>query len=92
MDFTKSHDVVMAAQQRDLVLQRVDDVEASYRQTQVEMSETEHRVHELQCAVGEVAGADHYPGSHGGQSGAAAGAEGEPAGSRVEEDTVADQV
>src|SRR5580692_10105547 len=33
MDFTKSHDVVVAAQQRDLVLQRLSDVEASYRQT-----------------------------------------------------------
>jgi len=47
MEFTKSHDVVVAAQQRDLVLQRLNDVEASYRQTQVEMSDTEHRVHEL---------------------------------------------
>jgi uncharacterized protein involved in exopolysaccharide biosynthesis len=47
VDFTKSHGVVMAAQQRDLVLQRLNDVEASYRQTQVEMSETKHRVQEL---------------------------------------------
>jgi uncharacterized protein involved in exopolysaccharide biosynthesis len=47
MDFTKSHDVVVAAQQRDLVLQRLNDVEASYRQTQVEMSGTEQRVREL---------------------------------------------
>src|SRR5580698_2805983 len=47
MEYTKSHDVVVAAQQRDLVLQRLNDVEASYRQTQVEMSDTEHRVHEL---------------------------------------------
>jgi polysaccharide biosynthesis protein PslE len=47
LDFTKSHDVVAAAQQRDLVLQRLNDVEASYRQTQVEMSDTEHRVQEL---------------------------------------------
>src|SRR5580704_4549899 len=47
MDFTKSHDVVVAAQQRDLVLQRLSDVEASYRQTQVEMSGTEQRVREL---------------------------------------------
>ena len=31
MDFTKSHGVVMAAQQRDLVLQRLNDVEASYQ-------------------------------------------------------------
>ncbi len=45
--FTQAHGVVMAAPQRDLVLQRLDNVEASYRQTQSEMSETEHRVHEL---------------------------------------------
>ena len=47
MDFAKSHGVIVAAQQRDLVLQRLNDVEASYRQTQVEMSETGHRVQEL---------------------------------------------
>ena len=47
VDFTKSRGVVMAAQQRDLALQRVDELEASYQETQVEMSETEHRVQEL---------------------------------------------
>ena len=47
VDFTAQHQVVMAAQQRDLVLQRLDSVEASYQQTQVEMSETAHRVREL---------------------------------------------
>jgi uncharacterized protein involved in exopolysaccharide biosynthesis len=45
--FTNNHDVVMAAQQRDLVLQRLDAVEAIYRQTRVDMSETENRVQEL---------------------------------------------
>src|SRR5271166_2870139 len=47
VDFTKTHGVVMAAQQRDLALQRVDELEATYRQAQVEISETEHRVQEL---------------------------------------------
>jgi uncharacterized protein involved in exopolysaccharide biosynthesis len=47
VDFTKTRGVVMAAQQRDLALQRVDELEASYQATQVEMSETEHRVQEL---------------------------------------------
>jgi len=47
VDFTKNRGVVMAAQQRDLALQRVDELEASYQETQVEMSETEHRVQEL---------------------------------------------
>ena len=54
LDFTKSHDVVVAAQQRDLVLQRLNDVEASYRQTQVEMSETEHRVQELDTQLAKL--------------------------------------
>ena len=47
VDFTKSRGVVMAAQQRDLALQRVDELETAYQQTQVEMSETERRVQEL---------------------------------------------
>jgi uncharacterized protein involved in exopolysaccharide biosynthesis len=54
MGFTKSHDVVLAAQQRDLVLQRLDDVEASYRQTQIEMSEAAHRVRELDAQLAKV--------------------------------------
>src|SRR5271154_2180009 len=48
LSFTDSHDVVMAGAQRDLVLQRLNEVEASYRQTQVEMSENGRRVHELE--------------------------------------------
>ena len=47
VDFTESRGVVMAGQQRDLALQRVDELEASYQETQVKMSETEHRVQEL---------------------------------------------
>jgi uncharacterized protein involved in exopolysaccharide biosynthesis len=47
VDFTKSRGVVMAAQQRDLALQRLDELEASFQDNQVEMSETEHRVQEL---------------------------------------------
>jgi uncharacterized protein involved in exopolysaccharide biosynthesis len=35
MNFTKSHDVVVAAQQRDLVLQRLDELSATYQETQV---------------------------------------------------------
>jgi uncharacterized protein involved in exopolysaccharide biosynthesis len=54
LDFTKSHDVVVAAQQRDLVLQRLNDVEASYRQTQVEMADTAYRVHELSAQLAKL--------------------------------------
>ena len=50
-DFTGAHRVVMAAQQRDLLLQRVSEVEASYRQTQVEISETTHRIQELRSQM-----------------------------------------
>lgn len=47
LDFTNTHDVVMAAQQRDLLLQRINDVEANYRQGQTQMAEADHRVREL---------------------------------------------
>lgn len=47
VDFTKRHGVVMAGQQRDLVLKRLDDVEGSYRQTERDMAEIAHRIQEL---------------------------------------------
>lgn len=53
-DFTTSHDVVMAAQQRDLVLQRMNDVEAHYRQNQLEMSGTDHRIQELDAQLAKL--------------------------------------
>jgi uncharacterized protein involved in exopolysaccharide biosynthesis len=52
--FTKSHGVVVAAQQRDLLLQRLDAAEAIYGQTQLQMAETEHRVRELEGEVAEL--------------------------------------
>jgi uncharacterized protein involved in exopolysaccharide biosynthesis len=51
VEFTKSHGVVMAAQQRDLVLRRLDEEEASYRRTQVEISESERRIQQLNAQV-----------------------------------------
>ncbi|MGC2273605.1 MAG: Wzz/FepE/Etk N-terminal domain-containing protein [Candidatus Sulfotelmatobacter sp.] len=54
VDFTTSHNVVVAAQQRDLMLQRLDDAEARYGQTQVEMSEAERRVHELDTQLAKL--------------------------------------
>ena len=47
LGFTRTHNVVMAGEQRDLVLQRIDDSEASYRQIEVEISETQRRALEL---------------------------------------------
>jgi uncharacterized protein involved in exopolysaccharide biosynthesis len=52
--FTKSRGVVAAGQQRDLVLHRLDDVEASYRQTQADISQAEHRVQELNTELAEL--------------------------------------
>ena len=52
--FTNDHSVVMAAQQRDLVLQRLDAVEAIYKQTRVEMSETAKRVQELDLQLAKL--------------------------------------
>jgi uncharacterized protein involved in exopolysaccharide biosynthesis len=54
LDFTKSHDVVSAGQQRDLILHRIDDVEAAYKQTQVQLSEATHRVQELEKEIIEL--------------------------------------
>lgn len=51
VDFTKARGVVMAAQQRDLALQRLDSLEASYQETQVEKTGTEHRVQELNAQL-----------------------------------------
>jgi uncharacterized protein involved in exopolysaccharide biosynthesis len=50
-EFMNKHDVVMATQQRDLALERLEKVEASYRQDQVEMSETAHRAQELKSQL-----------------------------------------
>jgi uncharacterized protein involved in exopolysaccharide biosynthesis len=52
--FTKSHDVVVAAQQRDLILQRLDAAEGSYGRTQLQMGETDHRIRELDAEVAEL--------------------------------------
>jgi uncharacterized protein involved in exopolysaccharide biosynthesis len=52
--FTKRRGVVMAAQERDLMLQRVDELETSYQGTQIEVSETEHRVQELNAQLAKL--------------------------------------
>jgi uncharacterized protein involved in exopolysaccharide biosynthesis len=54
VEFTQSRGVVMAAQQRDLVLQRLDELAASYHETQVQMSETEHRVREIDAQLARL--------------------------------------
>jgi uncharacterized protein involved in exopolysaccharide biosynthesis len=47
LDYTNGRAVVVAALQRDLLLRRINDVEASYGQTEMQMSETDRRIREL---------------------------------------------
>jgi len=47
LHFTSGHRVVAAAQQRDLALQKLSEVDGSYRQTRIELAETQQRVWEL---------------------------------------------
>ncbi len=49
--FTSSKGVVSAAQQRDLALQRLSDVDANYRQAQIELAETRRRAQELESQL-----------------------------------------
>jgi uncharacterized protein involved in exopolysaccharide biosynthesis len=45
--FSQTHSVVAAAQQRDLTLQKLSDVDANYRQIQIDLAESQRRVQEL---------------------------------------------
>ena len=47
LQFTARHGVVAAAQQRDLALQKLSEVDASFRQTRIELADTQQRVSEL---------------------------------------------
>jgi uncharacterized protein involved in exopolysaccharide biosynthesis len=51
LSFTKNRGVVVAAQQRDLLLQRLDAAAGTYGQTQLQMAETEHRIRELELEM-----------------------------------------
>jgi polysaccharide biosynthesis protein PslE len=48
MQFTSVHRVIEAAQERDLALTKLSDLDAGYRQTQIDLSETGQRISELQ--------------------------------------------
>ena len=54
VEFTKRHGVVMAGQQRDLVLKRLDDEEGSYRQTERDLAEIAHRSQELDAQLAKL--------------------------------------
>jgi uncharacterized protein involved in exopolysaccharide biosynthesis len=51
LEFTSGHGVVAAAQERDLALQKLSEVDASYRQTRIELAETEQRVWGLEAQL-----------------------------------------
>jgi len=46
--FTKEHGIVSAAQQRDLALQKLSEMDGTARQTRIELAETQRRVLELE--------------------------------------------
>jgi uncharacterized protein involved in exopolysaccharide biosynthesis len=54
LQFTTSHGIVEAAQQRDLTLQKLSDVDASQRQTRIDLAETQRRVAELQNLLAQL--------------------------------------
>lgn len=54
LQFEAEHRVVAAAQQRDLALQRLSELDASARQTRVELAETQQRVAELERQLGSL--------------------------------------
>ena len=54
LSFAKSHGVVAAAQQRDLALQKLSELEAGARQTRIEVAETRHRVAALQELLAQL--------------------------------------
>jgi uncharacterized protein involved in exopolysaccharide biosynthesis len=47
LQFSTFHRVVAAGQQRDLALQKLSDVDATYRQTRIDLAETQQRVRDL---------------------------------------------
>lgn len=51
LEFMAGRDVVEAPEQRDRVLQRLSDEDALYRQTRVDLTETQQRVWELQALL-----------------------------------------
>jgi len=54
LQFTAGHGVVVAAQQRDLALQKLSDVEGSYRQTRIDLTETQQRVWALEGQLAKL--------------------------------------
>jgi uncharacterized protein involved in exopolysaccharide biosynthesis len=49
--FTKGHGIIAAAQQRDMALQKLSELEAAQRQVRIDMAETHQRIVELEELV-----------------------------------------
>jgi uncharacterized protein involved in exopolysaccharide biosynthesis len=49
--FTSVHGVVAAGQERDLALEKLSEMDASYRQAKVDLAETQERVRQLQAQL-----------------------------------------
>ena len=54
LQFTDRHKVVSAAQQRDLALQKLSEVDANGRQTRIDLVETQQRVDELEGQLAKM--------------------------------------
>ncbi len=54
LSFTGKRGVVAAAEQRDLALQKLSEVDANFRQTRVELTETQQRVWELEAQLQQL--------------------------------------
>ncbi len=54
LQFAARHGVVAAAEQRDLALQKLSEVDANYRQTRVDLAETQQRVWELEDLLSKL--------------------------------------
>lgn len=54
LQFTAEHKVVAAAQQRDLALQRLSELDATARQARIELAETQQRASELEYQLASL--------------------------------------
>lgn len=54
LEFTQSHEIVSAAQQRDQALQKLSELETAERQTRIDAAEKERRVQVLGALIGRL--------------------------------------
>ena len=54
LHFTARHGVVAATQQRDLALQKLSEVDGNYRQTRIDLAETQQRVMDLEAQMAKL--------------------------------------